>query len=76
MKWRSLGPEQVLDGVGELGSDRTLRTVNEPSVLSPAKLSSSMLELGCCRLMALFAAVPENVIFTGFSCAETLATPA
>jgi hypothetical protein len=69
-----VGPEQLLDGVGEFGRARILRALKEPSAPFPAKLSSPLLVLGCRRLTVLGAEVPENVIFMLVSCADTAVT--
>src|SRR5215472_8119539 len=75
-RYISVVPAHVADGDGEFEIARRLRRVNEPSVPVPAKLSSSIVVLGCCRLLALLPEVPENVIFTPTeSCAQTAATP-
>src|SRR5215469_15446050 len=62
------GPEQLLGGWGEGPSACSSRNVNAPSVPLPARCVSSVTVLGF-RLIVVATLVPENLIFTGFSCA-------
>jgi hypothetical protein len=52
----------VLDCCGIVFSAFISRKVNCPSAPFPAKLSSPVVVLGCCRLMALGPAVPEKAV--------------
>src|SRR6266568_5819088 len=63
-----LGPEQPLGGWGAGPSACSSRNVNDPNVPFPAECCSSVTVLGC-RLIIVATFVPENVIFTGRSCA-------